>query len=127
MSNASAQDTFRFLGTNNALWSVVGNWDNGQKPSDATALVYLLSSVVIDENVEVQDLVYDESEVSVTVASGYKLTINRMMSPVAAQYLIVEDNAQLVYGQMAHITMQKKISPFYNAKENAAFHIHLMF
>ena len=122
MSNASAQDTFRFLGTNNALWSVVGNWDNGQKPSDATALVYLLSSVIIDENVEVQDLIYDESEVSVTVASGYKLTINRMMSPVAAQYLIVEDNAQLVYGQMAHITMQKKISPFYNAKENAAWH-----
>ena len=122
VSTAYAQDVFRFLGTSNALWSVAGNWDNGQKPSDATALVHLLSSVVVDENVEVQDLIYDESEVSVTVASGYKLTIDRMMSSVAAQYLIVEDSAQLVYGQTANITMRKKISPLYNAKESAAWH-----
>ena len=122
ISNVYAQDTFRFLGTSNALWSVSGNWDNGQKPNDATALVHLLSSVVVDENVEVQDLIYDESEVSVTVASGYRLIINRMMSPVAAQYLIVEDSAQLVYGQTAAVTVRKKISPFYNAKESAAWH-----
>ena len=122
ISNAYAQGTFRFLGTDNALWSIAGNWENGQKPSDATALVYLLSSVVVDENVEVLDLIYDESDVSVTVASGFKLTVGRMMSPVAAQCLIVEDSAQLVYGQTANITMRKKISPFYNAKESAAWH-----
>lgn len=121
-SNVYAQDAFRFLGTSNSLWSIAGNWENGQKPIDATALVHLLSSVVVDENVEVQDLIYDESEVSVTVAPGNRLTVNRMMSPVAAQYLIVEDSAQLVYGQTTAITVRKKISPFYNAKESAAWH-----
>lgn len=121
-SNIYAQDAFRFLGTDNALWSVVGNWENGQKPSGATASVHLLSSVIVDENVEVLDLIYDESEVGVTIASGNLLAIDRMMSPVEAQYLVVEDSAQFVYGQMANITMRKKISPFYNAKESAAWH-----
>lgn len=126
MTAVYGQDSFRFLGTNDSLWSDAGNWENGLKPNNAQATAYLLSSVVVDEDASVNDLVYDASEVSVTVASGYKLTVNGLITPFEeqslAQYLIVEDSAQLLYGHSVQAKVSKKLSPFYNTKETAAWH-----
>ena len=121
-----AQDEFRFLGTNSSLWSELGNWENGLKPDNLQATAYLLSSVLVDEDVSVKNLVYDAAEVNVTVASGCKLTVNGLITPFEAQSLaerlIVEDSAQLLYGHPVEATVRMKVSPFYNAKETAAWH-----
>jgi len=126
MTAVYAQDSCRFLGTNDSLWSDAGNWENGLKPNNAQVTAYLLSSVVVDEDATVSDLVYDASEVSVTVASGCKLTVNGLITPFEeqslSQYLIVEDSAQLLYGHSVPATVRRKVSPFYNAKETAAWH-----
>lgn len=124
-TNAYAQDEFRFLGTNDSLWSDSGNWADGLKPDHQQATAHLLSSVVVDEDVEVLNLVYDAAEVSVTVSSGCKLTVGGLMTPFAdqslAQTLVVEDSAQLCYGHPVQATVRCKLSPFYN-KDVAAWH-----
>ena len=125
-SGLYAQENFRFLGTNDQLWSDAGNWENGLKPDNAQATAYLLSSVIVDEDASVMNLVYDASAVSVTIASGNKLTVNGLITPFEglnlAQSLIVEDSAQLLYGHAVQATVRSKISPYYNVKETAAWH-----
>ena len=125
-TSAYAQHEYQFLGVNTQLWSDANNWADGVKPDQEDAIVFLLSSVLIDENVNIKDLVYDASEVSVTVAAGCKLTVNGLISPFEeqglAQKLIVEDSAQLLYGHPVEATVRMKCSPYHNAKETAAWH-----
>lgn len=126
VTNAYAQHEYQFLGVNTQLWSDANNWADGVKPDQEDAIVFLLSSVLIDENVNIKELVYNASEVSVTVASGFKLTVNGLISPFEeqslAQKLIVEDSAQLLYGHPVEATVRMKCSPYHNAKETAAWH-----
>lgn len=125
-ANAYAQHEYQFLGVNTQLWSDANNWADGVKPDQEDAIVFLLSSVLVDEDVNIKDLVYDASEVSVTVAAGCKLTVNGLISPFEeqslAQKLIVEDSAQLLYGHPVEATVRMKCSPYHNAKETAAWH-----
>ena len=124
--NAYAQHEYQFLGVNTQLWSDANNWADGMKPDQEEAIVFLLSSVLVDEDVIVKNLVYDASEVSVTVAAGCKLTVYGLILPFEeqslAQKLIVEDGAQLLYGHPVEATVRMKCSPYHNAKESAAWH-----
>lgn len=118
----SAQDEFHFNGTLTSLWSDVGNWQDGLKPNGDHAVVFLHTHVCVDENAIVDDLLYTDVSAVVTVTTGHRLTVKGAFAPPSAQQLIVEDSAQLVCGHSVHATVRMKFSPYYNAKEVAAWH-----
>ena len=122
VSKLSAQNEFHFKGTLSPLWSDAGNWQDGLKPDGDHAVVFLHADVNVDEDVVVDDLLYTDVEAAVTVASGHRLMVNGALAPLSAQQLLVEDSAQLLCGHSVLATVRKKISPYYNAKEAAAWH-----
>jgi len=124
VSNVYAQNEFHFNGTLSVNWSDSGNWKDGLKPIGEQTVVFLHSSVCVDENVIVDDLLYADTSVVVTVASNCRLAVKGAFEPLSASHLIVEDGAQLVcVDHQVQATVRKVISPVSTAKEMAAWHL----
>ena len=122
ISKLYAQNEFHFNGTLSELWSDASNWKDGLKPDGEHTVIFLHASVRVDENVVVDDLLYTNVSAVVTVAKDCLLTVKGALAPLSDQQLIVEDGAQLVCGHEVSATVCKKISPYDNAKEAAAWH-----
>lgn len=100
-----------FLGTaGDGLWSNVDNWLNGLKPTDMFSEVTISADVVVDEDVSIGTL-HNSANYNLTVLEGKTLIVN-----VAINWgdndLILEDKAQLVYGEPVQVTIKKNISAY---------------
>ena len=110
-----------FIGTaGDGLWSNTNNWLDGVKPDGMFSEATISADVIIDEDISIGTLT-NAGNYSLTILSGKTLIVNVAIYWDGNDF-ILEDNAELVYGEPIHVLLKKKINAYalYSFNENAA-------
>lgn len=100
-----------FLGTvGDGLWSNADNWLDGQKPTGMFSEVMVSADVVVDEDVSIGTL-NNSGNYSLTVLANKMLMVNVAINWGDNDF-ILEDNAELVYGEPLQVTIKRVISAY---------------
>ncbi|MBR3427362.1 MAG: T9SS type A sorting domain-containing protein [Bacteroidales bacterium] len=121
MSSAYAQfeaKVYTFTGEgSNALWSNPDNWDGGYIPTTGDSLysfVFITTTyvdIIMDEDVTIDRLVSNIG-ISLALQEGKTLTVNDTIDWRSEGNVILEDGAQLVYGNSFPAIVQKRIKAY---------------
>ena len=121
MSSAYAQfeaKVYTFTGEgSNALWSNPDNWDGGYIPTTGDSLysfVFITTTyadIIMDEDVTIDRLVSNIG-ISLALQEGKTLTVNDAIDWRGEGNVILEDGAQLVYGNSFPAIVQKRIKAY---------------
>lgn len=120
MSSAYAQfeaKVYTFTGEgSNALWSNPDNWDGGYIPTTGDSLYSFVfiettyADIIMDEDVTIDRLI--SSRNNLALQEGKTLTVNDAIDWRGEGNVILEDGAQLVYGNSFPAIVQKRIKAY---------------